>query len=203
MVEQLVPLIPLLPLLGFLVIGLGGKRLPKAAVSIIGPGVVGASFLLALTVFFQLFSLQPSAKNVIAKVFSWIVAGSFSVDVAFLIDPLSMVMSLVVTGVGFLIYVYFVGYMGHDPGYRRFFAYLNLFTFSMLCLVLGSNFLLMYLGWEGVGLCSYLLIGFWYEKKSASDAGKKAFIVNRVGDFGFALGVMLVFTTFGTLDFGG
>ena len=131
------------------------------------------------------------------------VVGNFSVDIAFLIDPLSMVMTLVVTGVGFLIHVYSVGYMGHDPGYRRYFAYLNLFTFSMLCLVLGSNFLLMYLGWEGVGLCSYLLIGFWYEKKSASDAGKKAFIVNRVGDFGFALGVMLIFTTFGTLDFGG
>ncbi len=203
MVEQLVPLIPLLPLLGFAIIGVGGKRLPKPVVSLLGPGVVGASFLVALTVFFQLFSLPPSGRNIVAKVFSWMVAGNFSVDIAFLIDPLSMVMTLVVTGVGFLIHVYSVGYMGHDAGYRRYFAYLNLFTFSMLCLVLGSNFLLMYLGWEGVGLCSYLLIGFWYEKKSASDAGKKAFIVNRVGDFGFALGVMLIFTTFGTLDFGG
>ncbi len=203
MVEQLVPLIPLLPLLGFAIIGLGGKHLPKRVVSVLGPGVVGASFLVALTVFFQLFSLPPSGRNIVAKAFSWMVAGNFSVDIAFLIDPLSMVMTLVVTGVGFLIHVYSVGYMGHDAGYRRYFAFLNLFTFSMLCLVLGSNFLLMYLGWEGVGLCSYLLIGFWYEKKSASDAGKKAFIVNRVGDFGFALGVMLIFTTFGTLDFGG
>ncbi len=203
MVEQLVPLIPLFPLLGFLVIGLGGKWLPKRAVSVLGPGVVGASFLLVLTIFFKLFSLQPNERKIVSTVFSWMAAGNFSVDIAFLVDPLSMVMCLVVTGVGFLIHVYSVGYMGQDPGYRRYFAYLNLFTFSMLCLVLGSNFLLMYLGWEVVGLCSYLLIGFWYEKKSAADAGKKAFIVNRVGDFGFALGVMLIFTTFGTLDFNG
>ena len=201
MVEKLVPLIPLLPLLGFVVIGLGGKRLPKRVISLLGPGVVGASFLAALTVFFKLFSLPASERSVVSSVFSWMVAGNFKVDIAFLVDPLSMVMSLIVTGVGFLIHVYSVGYMGHDTGYRRYFAYLNLFTFSMLALVLSSNFLLMYLGWEGVGLCSYLLIGFWYEKKSAADAGKKAFIVNRVGDFGFALGVMLIFTTFGTLDF--
>ena len=176
--------------------------MPKRVVSLLGPGVVGASFVVALTVFFKLFSLLASERSVVSTVFSWVVAGNFKVDVAFLVDPLSMVMCLMVTGVGFLIHVYSVGYMGQDPGYRRYFAYLNLFIFAMLCLVLGSNFLLMYLGWEGVGLCSYLLIGFWYEKKSAADAGKKAFIVNRVGDFGFALGVMLVFTTFGTLDFG-
>ncbi len=200
---DLVGLIPLLPILGFAAIGLGGRWLPKKAVSILGPGVVGASFLMTLAVFFQLFSLPPSERRVVTSLFSWVVAGNFSVDISFLVDPLSMVMALVVTGVGFLIHVYSVGYMGEDPGYRRYFAYLNLFTFSMLCLVLSSNFLLMYLGWEGVGLCSYLLIGFWYEKKSAADAGKKAFIVNRVGDFGFALGVMLIFTTFGTLDFGG
>ncbi len=198
---DLAGLIPLFPLIGFLVVGLGGKRLPKALVSFISPGVVGLSFLFALALFFELFKLPISNRSYVSTVFSWIATGNFKVDLSFLVDPLSILMTLVVTGVGFLIHVYSVGYMGHDPGYRRYFAYLNLFTFSMLMLVLSSNFLLMYLGWEGVGLCSYLLIGFWYEKKSAADAGKKAFIVNRVGDFGFALGVMLVFVTFGSLDF--
>jgi len=199
--SDLVGLIPLFPLIGFLVVGLGGKRLPKTLVSFISPGVVGLSFLVTLGIFFELFKLPISNRSYISTFFSWVATGNFRVDLAFLVDPLSMIMALVVTGVGFLIHVYSVGYMGHDPGYRRYFAYLNLFTFSMLMLVLSSNFLLMYLGWEGVGLCSYLLIGFWHEKKSASDAGKKAFIVNRVGDFGFALGVMLIFVTFGSLDF--
>src|SRR5512143_3034256 len=127
--------------------------------------------------------------------------GSFSASVSFLLDPLSSVMVLVVTGVGFLIHVYSTGYMGHDPDYRRFFLYLNLFTFAMLTLVLADNFLLMFVGWEGVGLCSYLLIGFWYQKKSASDAGKKAFIVNRIGDFGFMLGAFMLIAATGSLNF--
>ena len=131
------------------------------------------------------------------------VAGAtpFSVEWSYLLDPLSSVMVLVVTLVGFLIHVYSIGYMGHDAGYARYFAYLNLFMFAMLTLVLGANYAVLFVGWEGVGLCSYLLIGFWFHKQSASDAGKKAFIVNRIGDAGFLIGMFLVFTTFGTLDF--
>jgi NADH-quinone oxidoreductase subunit L len=144
----------------------------------------------------------PAGERVVQKIaFPWILSGSFHIDIGFLLDPLSSIMILVVTGVGFFIHVYSAGYMAEDKGYARYFSYLNLFTFFMLMLVLSNNFLLLYLGWEGVGLCSYLLIGFWYEKKSASDAGKKAFIVNRIGDFGFALGVMLIFWTFGSLNF--
>jgi len=130
-----------------------------------------------------------------------VVSGTFKTAFSFLVDPLSALMILVVSGVAFLIHIYSTGYMHDDPGYVRYFSYLNLFTFSMLLLVLANNLLLMYIGWEAVGLCSYLLIGFWYEKKSASDAGKKAFIVNRIGDFGFALGIMLTFVIFGTVYF--
>ena len=122
----------------------------------------------------------------------------FSVDWAYLVDPLSSVMLLVVTFVGFLIHVYSIGYMSHDPGYARYMSYLNLFMFAMLTLVLGANYLVLFVGWEGVGLCSYLLIGFWFDKQSAADAGKKAFIVNRIGDAGFVLGMFLIFVTFGS-----
>ena len=125
----------------------------------------------------------------------------FTVEWAYLLDPLSSVMVLVVTFVGFLIHVYSIGYMAHDPGYARYMAYLNLFMFAMLTLVLGANYVVLFVGWEGVGLCSYLLIGFWFDKQSASDAGKKAFIVNRIGDAGFLVGMFLIFVTFGTLDF--
>ena len=125
-------------------------------------------------------------------------ATAFAIDWAYLLDPLSSVMVLVVTFVGFLIHVYSIGYMGHDPGYARYMSYLNLFMFSMLTLVLGANYAVLFVGWEGVGLCSYLLIGFWFHKQSASDAGKKAFIVNRIGDAGFLAGMFLIFTTFGT-----
>src|SRR5262249_35928161 len=128
-------------------------------------------------------------------------AAPFQVDWAYQVDPLSSVMVLVVTFVGFLIHVYSVGYMGHDPGYARYMSYLNLFMFAMLTLVLGASYPVLFVGWEGVGLCSYLLIGFWFEKQSASDAGKKAFIVNRIGDAGFMLGLFLMFTTFGSVDF--
>src|SRR5206468_8636627 len=131
----------------------------------------------------------------------WMRVGDFSADVGFLLDPLSSVMILVVTGVGFLIHVYSVGYMAHDPSFRRFFLYLNLFTFAMLTLVLANNLLLMFVGWEGVGLCSYLLIGFWYERPSAAEAGKKAFIVNRIGDFGLILGVLTLFAFTGSVRF--
>lgn len=194
-------LIPLLPLIGFLINGILGRKLGKVLVSWIGCGSVGLSFLISIKVFFELLSL-PVEERVFEKiVFPWIYSGFFKVNISFLLDPLSCVMLLVVTGVGFLIHVYSVGYMHEDKGFSRFFSFLNLFVFSMLMLVLADNFLLLYLGWEAVGLCSYLLIGFWYEKKSASDAAKKAFIVNRIGDFGFALGVMLIFWTFGTLNY--
>ena len=133
--------------------------------------------------------------------FTWVAVGDFTAEVAFLLDPLAAVMISFITGVGFLIHVYSRGYMEHDESAWRYFCYLNLFMGSMLTLILGNNMLLMFLGWEGVGLCSYLLIGFWYERKSATDAGKKAFVVNRIGDFGFLLGMFLVFVSFGTLDF--
>ncbi len=205
-------LIPLLPFLGFLTNGLIAlsrksefdvKSPTKSLVSWIGCSSVGLAFLISIGILFKLLAL-PAGERVIEKVaFPWIISGSFHVDIGFLLDPLSAVMILVVSGVGFFIHVYSTGYMAEDKGYARYFSYLNLFTFFMLMLVLSNNFLLLYLGWEGVGLCSYLLIGFWHEKKSASDAGKKAFIVNRIGDFGFALGVMLIFWTFGSLNFSG
>ncbi len=194
-------LIPILPLIGFLINGLALNRLPKSVVSAVACGSIGLSFVLSVILFFELKALEPSSRVIEQVLFPWISVGSFHVNFAFLLDPLSAIMILVVTGVGFLIHVYSVGYMSHDPGYSRYFAYLNLFTFSMLTLVLADNFLLMFVGWEGVGLCSYLLIGFWFEKKSASDAGKKAFIVNRIGDFGFLIGMFIVFWSVGSLNF--
>ncbi len=194
-------LIPLLPLIGFLINGLFIGRLPKPLISIVGCGSIGLSLILALMLFFELKGMPPDARFMEQVLFTWIPSGVFTVNMAFMLDPLSAVMILVVCGVGFLIHVYSVGYMHHDPGYGRYFAYLNLFTFSMLVLVLANNYLLMFVGWEGVGLCSYLLIGFWFEKKSASDAGKKAFIVNRIGDFGFLLGLFIIFWQVGSLDF--
>lgn len=194
-------LIPLLPLIGFLINGLLIGRLPKPVISLVGCASIGLSFVLSLMLFFELKGMPEGSRMIEQVLFSWIPSGSFHVDIAYLLDPLSAVMILVVTGVGFLIHVYSVGYMSHDPGYGRYFAYLNLFTFSMLTLVLANNYLLMFVGWEGVGLCSYLLIGFWFEKKSASDAGKKAFIVNRIGDFGFLLGLFIIFWQVGSLDY--
>ena len=194
-------LIPLLPLIGFLINGLLIGRLPKPVISLVGCGSIGLSFILSLFAFFELKSLPETARVIEQVLFTWIPAGSLHVNIAYMLDPLSAVMILVVTGVGFLIHVYSVGYMAHDSGYGRYFAYLNLFVFAMLTLVLADNYLLMFVGWEGVGLCSYLLIGFWFEKQSASDAGKKAFIVNRIGDFGFLLGMFIIFWQVGSLDY--
>jgi NADH-quinone oxidoreductase subunit L len=194
--ENIVRLAPLFPLLGFLINGLFNKKLPEKVVGWIGSASVFISFLISVWAFFLLIALPPEARSIQSSWFTWIVSGSFTSSISFLYDPLSAVMMLVVTGVGFLIHVYSMGYMHGDTGVSRYFSYLNLFTFSMLCLVMADNLILLYLGWEGVGLCSYLLIGFWFHKKSAADAGKKAFIVNRVGDFGFALGIMLLFWTF-------
>src|SRR4051812_28317181 len=192
-------LIPLLPLLGAAINGLFGRRFPKSAVNAIALAFPGASFLMALWIASRFGSLQDIPH--VELIGRWIQAGSFSVDFAYQLDQLSMVMLLVVTGVGFLIHVYSVGYMAHEGGYYRFFAYLNLFMFFMLTLVLANNYLLMFVGWEGVGLASYLLIGFYFLKDSAANAGKKAFIVNRIGDFGFLIAMFMILKLTGTLNY--
>ena len=204
-------LVPLLPLASALVMLLFGRRLKNVVVSWLSVGSVFLSFLFSAGAFLELLRL-PAGQRVFEKVlFTWIPAGLYhtsagaladlNADWGYLVDPLSAVMILVVSGVGFIIHFYSIGYMGHEGGYYRFFGYLNLFMFSMLTLVLANNFVEMFVGWEGVGLCSYLLIGFYFLKKSASDAGKKAFIVNRVGDSGFLLAIFLITTTFGTVRF--
>ena len=173
----------------------------RKLVAFIAPAVVGAAFVVALLCVLSLASRPADGRTFVQILFPWIQAGSLRVPAALQLDPLSSVMALVVTGVGFLIHVYSVGYMAHERAFARYFVYLNLFMFAMLTLVLANNYLLMFVGWEGVGLCSYLLIGFWYEKQSASDAGKKAFIANRIGDFGVLLAMFLVFWTFGSLSY--
>lgn len=194
-------LILLFPALGVIINGFFARWVGRRGVSWIGPGVVGLAFLVACKAFLDLRSLPVDQRLIEEVLYTWIGSGRFTVEMALQIDPLSVVMMLVVTGVGFLIHVYSVGYMHDDPGYTRYFTYLNLFTLSMLVLVSANNFLLMFIGWEAVGLCSYLLIGFWFERDSAANAGMKAFVVNRIGDFGFLVGMMLIFVTFGTLDF--
>ena len=194
-------LIPILPLAGSAVNGLLGKRLPKKIISLAACGASGLAFLVAIGAVLDLIALAPEERHVVKFYFTWIASGDFVSKAEFLLDPLSSVMLLVVTGVGFLIHIYSIGYMHSEDGYYRFFSYLNLFLFSMLILVLSGNFLLMFVGWEGVGLCSYLLIGYYFDRRSAGDAGKKAFIVNRIGDVGFVLGIFLIFVTFGSIDF--
>ncbi len=204
---DLVGYIVLLPLVGFLFNGLLGARIrSERVVGIVGTGVVGLSFLLSSAIFYHLLELPEDDRSHVVNVFRWIAAGGFEVHVAYLVDQLSILMALIVTGVGSLIHAYSIGYMRGDPGYWRFFSYMNLFIFMMLTLVLADNFLLFFVGWEGVGLCSYLLIGFWYdkrfEKSTTSDAANKAFIANRIGDFGFLVAMLLIFVTFGSLNFG-
>jgi NADH-quinone oxidoreductase subunit L len=194
-------LIPFPPALSALVLILFGRVLSKRWVTIQACGSVLVSFVLSLLSCGGLFGASAEAGPLVKTLFPWIRAGAFRADFAFQFDPLAAVMVLVVTGVGLLIHVYSVDYMDRDKGYTRFFAYLNLFMFAMLILVLASNMVLMFVGWEGVGLCSYLLIGFWFEKKSAADAGKKAFIVNRIGDAGFLVGLLFLLTIVGTSDF--
>jgi NADH-quinone oxidoreductase subunit L len=192
-------IIPLLPLLGSAVNGLFGATWPNKTVNSVAIGSTGLSFLCALEAVREFFE---SGQVLFRKeFFTWIAAGNFRAGFDLQMDQLTVVMVLVVTGVGWLIHIYATGYMAHEGGYYRFFSYLNLFMFFMLILVLAANYVLLFVGWEGVGLASYLLIGFYFLKKSASDAGKKAFIVNRIGDFGFMLGMFLLFKTFGTLDF--
>jgi NADH-quinone oxidoreductase subunit L len=196
-------LIPLLPFLGFLMLASLGRRVGRGVAGAIACGVLMASFVVSLAAVWQLVALPPGSRAIAQQVFTWFTSGDFSAAFSLRLDPLSSVMILVVTGIGSLIHMYSTAYMADetDPEFARYFSYLNLFAAFMLLLVLGSNFLVMFVGWEGVGLCSYLLIGFWYQKKAASDAGKKAFIVNRIGDFGFVLGVLLAFVRFGSVDF--
>jgi NADH-quinone oxidoreductase subunit L len=191
-------LIPVLPLAGAAINGFLGKKSSRTAVSVIGLVFSGAAFAWALSVALRVSMDSLPYQEYLAH---WIRSGSFSADFALYLDQLSLIMLLVVTGVGFLIHIYSVGYMWDDPSYYRFFTYLNLFMFFMLTLILANNYLLMFIGWEGVGLASYLLIGFWFTKDSAASAGKKAFIVNRIGDFGFLIGLFLIIQHFGSLDF--
>jgi NADH-quinone oxidoreductase subunit L len=196
-------LIPLLPFIGFLLNASVGKRVSKAVSGAVACGAIAGSFFVSLVAVWQLVGLPHDSRAIANRVFTWISSGDFTAAFTLRLDPLASVMILVITGIGSLIHLYSTAYMHDetDSEYARYFSYLNLFAAFMLVLVLGSNFLVMFVGWEGVGLCSYLLIGFWYQKQSASDAGKKAFIVNRIGDFGFVLGVLLLFVRFGTVDF--
>jgi NADH-quinone oxidoreductase subunit L len=201
-------LIPFFPLVGFIINGLLGRKLGEKVVSVIGAGVVFASFAVAILTFLDLLSLPPESRVFVQTLYPWMATGNFGVDIGFRIDALSIIMAMVVTGVGFLIHLYSIGYMHGERGFARYFAFLNLFTFAMLLLVTGSNFLVLFIGWEGVGLCSYLLIGYYYDRifdettgLTCAGAGTKAFIVNRIGDFGFLLGIFLIFATFGSLDF--
>src|SRR6201996_3066041 len=191
-------LIPLVPFAGFLVNGLLGRRFPKALVTTVALIATLIPFVQVANIALHFSSLTLPYTEQVA---TWITAGSFHADFAFALDQLTLIMLLVVTGVGFLIHIYSAGYMAHEDGYWRFFAYLNLFMFFMLTLVLAENFLLMFVGWEGVGLASYLLIGYYFTKDSAAHAGKKAFVVNRIGDFGFLLAMFLIIAHFGTLSF--
>ena len=195
-------LIPIFPLIGFALNGVLGKRLPKMAINTIACGSVLLSFLWVLKTLSALGAFNGTFEEThLEHYFTWIQSGALNISVDFAVDRLTSVMLMVVTGVGFLIHIYAVGYMAHEGGYYRFFAYLNLFMFFMLTLVLGANFLLLFVGWEGVGLCSYLLIGFYFTEQYATTAGNKAFIVNRIGDFGFTLAVFLIAVHFGSTDF--
>ena len=206
----------LLPLLGFIINGAFGSKISaiggsasdrrnEKVIGIIGSGVIGLSFLITIIAFFQTLALPVEERKTIINLFTWLKVSSLDVGFAYQVDQLSLIMALIVTGVGFIIHIYSIGYMRGDKGFWRFFAYMNLFIFAMMNLILADNFVLLFLGWEGVGLCSYLLIGFWYDKKfeksTTSDAAKKAFVVNRIGDFGFLLGMFLIYLTFNSLNF--
>lgn len=199
MIDNLLWLVPLLPLLGFVINGLGRNTLSKGMVGIIGSGVVLAAFVISVLLFFNLGA--SAEKQIVVRLFDWISVGTLQIPLSFLYDPLSSVMLLIITGIGFLIHLYSIGYMHDDAGFNKFFSYLNLFIFFMLILVLGSNYIVMFIGWEGVGLCSYLLIGFWFTNSNYASAAKKAFVMNRIGDLGFLLGVFLLFNTFGSVEF--
>jgi len=199
----MIALIPFFPLLGFVINASLGRRLPKTVSGGLASLVMIAAFAVSVLTVWRLADMAPGQRVMEQTLYTWIASGDFVLDLTFRVDPLSSVMILVVTGIGALIHIYSTAYMHEevDSEYARYFSYLNLFAAFMLVLVLGANFLVLFIGWEGVGLCSYLLIGFWFEKKSASDAGNKAFIVNRIGDYAFILGTLAIFVRFGTLDF--
>ena len=203
---NLIYLTVLLPLFGFLFNGIFGRKIKnEKIIGIAGSATVGLAFILVLSAFIQTINLPLENRSNTVSLFTWLNVGGLNVKFSYLADQLSLTMALIVTGVGFLIHIYSIGYMHGDKGFWRFFAYMNLFIFSMMNLILGDNFLVLFLGWEGVGLCSYLLIGFWYdrnfEKGTTSQAAKKAFVVNRIGDFGFLLGMFLIYMTFDSLNF--
>nr|WP_121201904.1 NADH-quinone oxidoreductase subunit L [Mucilaginibacter gracilis] len=191
-------LIPILPLIGFIITGLGRNALSKGVIGFIGSTVVLLAFVVSLLAFLQ---INSTGQAINVNLFSWIKVGYLDIPFAFLVDQLSSIMLLIITGVGFLIHLYSIGYMHDDAGFCKFFAYLNLFVFFMLLLVLGSNYVIMFIGWEGVGLCSYLLIGFWFSNPSYADAAKKAFVMNRIGDLGFLLGVFVIYRVFGSVSY--
>ena len=196
--ENLVYAIVLLPLIGFVINGLFGKRLPKALVGGLATLVVFAAFLISVSIF---IGFPAEGTPVIVKAFEWFTIGGIQVNIGFQIDQLSLMMMMIVTGIGSLIHLYSIGYMSHDKGFYKFFTYLNLFIFSMLLLVMGSNYLILFIGWEGVGLCSYLLIGFWYENTEYGKAARKAFIMNRIGDLGLLIGIFLIASQTNALDY--
>ncbi|MDE3198224.1 MAG: NADH-quinone oxidoreductase subunit L, partial [Acidobacteriota bacterium] len=191
-------LIPALPFIGFLINGIFGRKLSKAIINLVAIGSVVLSFLWVVKTG---LASDWGAKELHAHYFTWIQSGKFTVGWNYAIDKLTMIMLMIVTGIGSLIHIYAMGYMEHEEGYYRFFAEMNLFMFFMLTLVMAANLVLMFVGWEGVGLCSYLLISFFFQKKSAADAGKKAFITTRIGDFGFTIGILMAFWTFGSIDY--
>ncbi|MFB3056937.1 MAG: proton-conducting transporter membrane subunit, partial [Ignavibacteriaceae bacterium] len=203
---DLIYLAVFLPLLGFLINGIFGTKIKnEKVIGLIGSGAIGISFLIVVGAFFETLSLPTDQRTNYINLFTWMKVGSLDVSFAYQVDQLSLIMALVVTGVGFIIHVYSIGYMHGDKAFWRFFAYLNLFIFAMMNLIMADNFVLMFLGWEGVGLCSYLLIGFWYdkdfEKSTTSAAGLKAFVVNRIGDVGFLLAMFLIYLFFDSLKF--
>src|SRR5690349_16580968 len=200
-IDLLVSLVPFFPLLGFLLVAFNVKKFTQGVTAFVACGAVLASFLIAVSLFVQLLGMPAGERTIHVTLFSWIAAGDFSATISFLIDPLSSLMLLIITGVGFLIHIYSIGYMHDDAGFNKFFSYLNLFVFFMLLLVMGANYLVMFIGWEGVGLCSYLLIGFWFKNQAYNDAANKAFIMNRIGDLGMLLGVILIFVNFGSIQY--
>jgi NADH-quinone oxidoreductase subunit L len=200
-IDFLVSFAPLFPLMGFLFIALNTKKFTEGFTSVIACGSVLASFIVSLVLFIHIAGITAGEQRIHVTLFEWISAGNFRAPVSFLVDPLSSLMLLIITGVGFLIHVYSIGYMHDDEGFNRFFSYLNLFVFFMLLLVMGANYLVMFIGWEGVGLCSYLLIGFWFKNQDYNDAANKAFIMNRIGDLGMLLGIVLIFMNFGSLEY--
>src|ERR1700754_1503334 len=194
-------LIPAFPLFGFLVLVVFGRKLGDPKAGYFATAMVAASFVVAVGAYFDLRSKPAEERSHVVTLFEWLPVGSLHIDMAFLADPLSITMCLFVTGIGALIHLYAIGYMHGDPKFSKFFLYLNLFAFSMLMLVLGENLLVTFLGWEGVGTCSYFLISFWHTRHSAATAGKKAFITNRVGDFGFMLAMFLAFQAVGSVSY--